>query len=203
MLPHLLQFIHRLIHLQSKSLMGNNISHRQPSDATGKVILSDGTVHEYDKPLTAAELMLEYPQQVVVEFQSVASGRRPSPLPADETLEMDKLYLMLPMRRGKPAALSSEEASRLLLRANSVLKSPSLLSSRGFLPLFAQICPAGTIVEHMLVPQRKGNLVERTEDTTAKPELLTDILEGMPEYLSRQLSGSKGWKPGLDTIKEK
>ncbi|KAA8549095.1 hypothetical protein F0562_000779 [Nyssa sinensis] len=180
--------------------MGNYISCRT-LEATGKVILLDGTVHEYDKSLTAAELMLEYPQQVVVEFQSAVTSKRPTPLPADKKLDMDKLYLMLPMKRGKPAALSSEEARRLLLRANSVLKTRFLQSSSGFIPLFARICSAGTGGGQMLVLRRKDKLVESVEEER-KPEFMTEILEGRPEYLSMQFSG-KGWKPSLDTIKEK
>ncbi|KAL0371525.1 UNVERIFIED_CONTAM: hypothetical protein Sangu_0470600 [Sesamum angustifolium] len=59
--------------------MGNSAPHRLSDvDATGKVILSNGVVFTYDKPLTVAELMLEHPQQVVVEFQPVVNGK-PTP----------------------------------------------------------------------------------------------------------------------------
>jgi|UniRef100_A0A2N9J5H3 hypothetical protein len=179
--------------------MGNYMSYG-PSNANGKVILWNGTVHEFDKPLTAAELMLEHPQQVVVEWHSGVNERRPTPLPADKKLEMKKTYIMLPMKRGKPVSLSSEEVRRLLLSSNSVLRSKSLLSSSKFLPLFAWMCPAGLGNEQEFVSQKKER-VERTEERFV-PELLPDILDGRPEYLSNQLSG-KGWKPNLDTIKEK
>lgn len=177
--------------------MGNYITCR-PSNA--KVILWDGTVHEFDKPLTVAELMLEHPQQVVVELHPAVNERRPTPLPADKNLEMKKTYIMLPMKRGKPVSLSSEEARRLLLSANSVLHSKSLLSSSKFLPLFALMCPARVGNEQEFLSQKKGN-VERTEERFV-PEFLPETLDGRPEYLSRELSG-KGWKPNLDTIKEK
>ncbi|XP_059625596.1 uncharacterized protein LOC132268778 [Cornus florida] len=181
--------------------MGNYILYCQ-SHTSGKVILSDGTLHKYDTPLTVAELMLEYPQQVVVEFQSVLSDKRPSPLPADKKLEIDKVYIMLPMKRGKPATLSSEESHHLLSRASSVLKSRSLLSSSGFLPFFARICPATTRKGNKFVLNRTKDSVERSEEASI-PEFFPENFElERPEYLSRQLSG-KGWKPSLDTIKEK
>ncbi|KAL7172040.1 hypothetical protein ACSBR2_031687 [Camellia fascicularis] len=181
--------------------MGNYISH-SPSGSAGKVVLSDGTVHEFDVPLTVAELMLEHPQQVVVEFESAVNGKRPSPLPADKKLDMDKVYLMLPMRRGKQPALSSEEARQLLSVANSVSNRRSFLSlTTGFLPLFARICNGGSREGGEFVSGGKENSVGRRGETT-KVEYLPEILEGRPEYLSKQFSG-KGWKPSLDTIKEK
>ncbi|OAY48747.1 uncharacterized protein LOC110614583 [Manihot esculenta] len=179
--------------LSSLLVMGNYLTNPS-SKATGRVILSDGRVHEFEKPLTVAELMLEYPQQVVVEFRPDLSEKRPIPLPADNKLDMKKVYVMLPMKRGKPASLSSEQARHVV----SVLGSRSLLSSSRFLPLFARICPAGGIEEGQtttkFVSERKENDSEL---------MLAEMLENRPpEYLSRQLSG-KGWKPSLDTIKEK
>lgn len=193
--------------------MGNHISH-PPANGTGlKVILSDGTVHEYQKPLTVAELMLDYPQEVVVEFHqsSVTNGKRPCPLPADNKLETDKVYIMLPMKRGKPAALSSQEARRLLLTANNVFKSRSndlLCATWGFVPFIARMCIAGTgncegtrdFVEHK--KNERQVIVEKTEEKRKIELLFSEIMEDRPEFLSRQLSG-KSWKPNLDTIKEK
>ncbi|KAJ9187861.1 hypothetical protein P3X46_003276 [Hevea brasiliensis] len=174
--------------------MGNYFTNPS-SKAAGRVILWDGRVHEFEKPLTVAELMLEYPQQVVVEFRSDLSEKRPTPLPADKKLDMKKVYLMLPMKRGKPVLLSSEEARHVL----SVLRSRSFLSSSRFLPLFARICPAGGIEEGQTSTTTKF-VSERKENESEL--MLPEILENRPEYLSRQLSG-KGWKPSLDTIKEK
>ncbi|GFZ04545.1 hypothetical protein Acr_17g0001170 [Actinidia rufa] len=172
--------------------------------STGKVILPDGTVQEYDQTLTVAELMLEHPQQVVVEFESTVNVKRLSPLPADKKLEKGKVYLMMPKRRGKPPALSSEETRMLLSISNSVLSSRTLLSSlTGFVPSFAPLCSTARRGEgHGVVLSRKVDLVDRFEEMT-KGECLPEFLEGRPEFLNRQFSGGKGWKPSLDTIKEK
>ncbi|OWM86091.1 uncharacterized protein LOC116211720 [Punica granatum] len=198
--------------------MGNSGS-RNPSRGTGKVVFWDGTVQELDNMhLTAAELMLDHPQQVVVELQSAVSGKRARPLPADERLDESKVYLMLPVRRGKPASLSTEEARQVLLIASSALRSrnSSGLLYWGFLPLLARVCTAGLRGDgryiHVPVDSRKkGNMDQEKEEKVMavvgqgrwQPEVdFADVLEGRPEYLSRQLSG-KGWKPSLDTIVEK
>ncbi|EYU46802.1 hypothetical protein ABFS82_04G008300 [Erythranthe guttata] len=192
--------------------MGNSAPRRlSAAAATGEVILSNGAVFTYDSPLTVAELMLEHPQEVVVEFQPVVKGKKPTPLPADEKLEANKLYLMLPVRRGKPSPLSSEEAHKLLTKTNSFLKSKPLLSYTGFLPLFVRICPAVVGGKHggVFVEEKKkkclgdGSCRKEEETGGGGDDYFMDILEGgRPEFLSRQISG-KGWKPSLDTIKEK
>ncbi|KAF8401352.1 hypothetical protein HHK36_012286 [Tetracentron sinense] len=176
--------------------MGNYFSHRS-SDTTGKVIFLDGMVHEFDKPLTVAELMLENQQQVVVEFKSLVTGAKVTPLPADKKLDMEKVYLMLPMKRGKVAAFSANEVHQILLRAKSILKSGSLLSSSRILPLLYRICPAA-------IRAGREHILHRQDSLTNKPEKSNwpDVFDERPEYLSRQFSG-KGWKPALDTIKEK
>lgn len=197
--------------------MGNTMAH---GDGKLKVILADGRVREYVEPLTAAEMMLEHPQQVVVEFQAVADGKKPAPLPADRKLEMNKVYLMLPIRRGKPAGLSKEEARQLVLKSDAVLKSKVLSSSvlchyTGFVPLFARMCPpaAAAAASPGVVLNAKRNIgislleeneEEEREGERSKADYFSETVEGRPGYLSmsRQLSG-KGWKPNLDTIKEK
>lgn len=185
--------------------MGNTITsnHKSPP-STGKVILSDGTVYEYEPPLTVAELMLEYPQQVVVEYKPTTTGKRPSPLPADEKLETHKVYIMLPVKKGKAISLSTLESRQLLFRANNVFKSSKYFSSTtGFLPFFVKICPApGNWVaeKNEVVVKRKEEL--EGNEFPEKEDYFGKMLEDTPELLSRQVS-CKGWKPSLDTIVEK
>ncbi|KAG5231685.1 Multidrug resistance protein ABC transporter family protein [Salix suchowensis] len=180
--------------------MGNCITRHNSSSSAGRVILSDGSVFEFDKPLTVAELMLEHPQQVVVEFHSYLTEKRPAPLPADKKLETNfYIYEYNINGNGKVGHILQK---RVLSSANSVLRSRSTLSSQRFLPLFAMICPAGE--EQKCIVQKKECYVEE------KPAMekydsseITEIFESRPEYLSRQLSGKGAWKPSLDTIEEK
>ncbi|KAK1437214.1 hypothetical protein QVD17_03002 [Tagetes erecta] len=171
--------------------MGNHNSH----DST-RVILPDGTVHECKEPVTVAELMLDHPQQAVVELQP--SGKKTQPLAADVRLEKKKVYLMVPMRRGKAvAAMSSEEVRRIVFRANAVLKSGSfVMGYTGFIPVFARMCPVAVVKG-----KKKEKVAEKSVEVTVKPELFAGDEGGC--YLTRQLSGKSGWKPSLDTIKEK
>ncbi|PIA29193.1 hypothetical protein AQUCO_06200051v1 [Aquilegia coerulea] len=180
--------------------MGNFISH-QLFDMTGKVVLSNGTIHEFDQPLTVAELMLEHPQQVVVEFRSLMAGKRVTPLPADKKLDIKKVYLMIPMKIGRTGPLSVHEARRVLENANNVLRSRALMSSAKLLPLLARGCKMGITVESNVVMVKKEDIVEKLEKNN-KTELLPINFEERTKFLSRQFSG-KGWKPSLDTITEK
>ncbi|XP_030454942.2 uncharacterized protein LOC115676196 [Syzygium oleosum] len=188
--------------------MGNQESRNHSSSGGGKVVLWDGTVHQWEDPgVTAAELMLEHPQQVVVEFYPEARGKRPTPLPADQELDPRKIYLMLPMKRGKPVSLSAEEARHVLFTANSVLRSRSLLnSSSRFLPLFTRMCilgPGGDRYnEHTPQERNQEDEMKAAKRCAIADPIMSEIMDGTPDYLSRQLSG-KGWKPSLDTIKEK
>ncbi|XP_047326248.1 uncharacterized protein LOC124929912 [Impatiens glandulifera] len=189
--------------------MGNGTSHRPAGAATGKVILSNGTIFEYEPPMTAAELMLEHPRHVVVEVpHKVCAGgavkvSTARPLPADKKLDKDKLYLMIPMSKSKPASCSLQEIQKLLLIANkkSALNSKTMLLSSltGILPL---------MVRFVHMANKKGRIIDEKIDETkgkGKTELLMEEMwEEKPEFmwLSRTVSG-KGWRPSLDTIKEK
>ncbi|KAL6500261.1 hypothetical protein OROHE_025627 [Orobanche hederae] len=189
--------------------MGNAAPHGVSVAAAGKVILSDGSVFTYDQPLTVAELMLEHPREVVVEFQTVAGGEEPiTPLPADQRLEAKKIYVMIPVRKGRPEPLSSDVSRKLLVKTKSVLKSRSIVSYEGLLPLFVRIRPAshGAVLMDKKKERKKRKKYCLAVDRKAegregnKPDYFMENLEGRPQFLSRKIS--RRWKPSLDTIRE-
>ncbi|KAK7259238.1 hypothetical protein RIF29_24839 [Crotalaria pallida] len=181
--------------------MGNHISFH-PSNATGKIVYWDGSVQEFNQPVTVAELMLDHPQQVVVEFHSSMNQKRPIPLPADKNLDMRKIYLMIPVKQGKPMGLRDEECRRILCIVNSSLHSKYFMFSSGFLPWLARLCHSKTTIGDDGIMLQRNEGMENREERYDFSEYLEEMIEGRPEYLSKQLSG-KGWKPSLDTIKEK
>lgn len=178
--------------------MGNQISFGA-TDKKGKIVHWDGSVEEFERPVMVAELMVEHPQQVVVELHSAMNQSRPVPLAADKKLERNNIYVMLPLRRGKPVRLNSEESRRLLLMVDSALRSKSLLFSTRFLSRVARVCRGRSVGEGVV---KKDQEKEKIGERHVCCEILSDITESTPEYLSRQFSG-KEWKPSLDTIDEK
>ncbi|CAH8322660.1 unnamed protein product [Eruca vesicaria subsp. sativa] len=192
--------------------MGNAIGPRKletAAMAAGKVVLSDGRVQNLEEETTVAEIMLENPQHVVVEFDpsSITFNKdgktvkkKLTPLPADNTLEPGKIYLVLPAKRSgsggvKPpssssAVMTSEEMRKMLFSATAMVRS-SFSYYDGILPWFTSKSynnkPA---VDAVVAATSVGKLEAVTEE------------EGRSEFLSRQLSG-RGWRPSLDPIKEK
>ncbi|MQL84831.1 hypothetical protein Taro_017333 [Colocasia esculenta] len=184
--------------------MGNHASRRQTAAAAAcKVVLSDGSVAEFEGGTSVAELMLEHPQQFVVEFSSLLSGSKASPLPADHKLEPGRVYVMLPIKPGKPSTLSAAEARQVVSRSRSVLRSSSFPSSSS--SSSSKSGPLGNWGR----PEPGVSNAEGEEGNKAKPEEKMSAIEfpsqafgEVPEFLSKQLSG-RLWKPSLHTIVER
>ncbi|CAN8308695.1 unnamed protein product [Cochlearia groenlandica] len=194
--------------------MGNVIGSSKLESATmaaGKVVLSDGRVQNLKEETTVAEIMLENPQHVVVEFDpssisfnnrhkknngSKTVKKKLTPLPADKTLEIGKIYLVLPAakRSGGAAAkssavMTSEEIRKMGFSATAMVRS-SFSYYEGILPWFTNNTNNNDLAADAVVA------------ATSVGRLEAEMEEERPEFLSRQLSG-RGWKPSLDPIKEK
>ena len=78
--------------------MGNGCAKgAMPSKSSIKVVLSDGTVEEFPKPITVAELMMEYPQHFVYHSSAITNNiQKKDILPADSELEAGSYYYLLP-----------------------------------------------------------------------------------------------------------
>jgi len=177
--------------------------------AAGKVVLSDGRVQNLEEETTVAEIMLENPQHVVVEFDPSSISfnndaktvkRKLAPLPADKTLEPGKIYLVLPAKRSggraaksssSSAVLTSEEMRKMLFSATAMVRS-SFSYYEGILPWFTTRSYKNNnpVTDTVVAATSVGRLEAEMEE------------EDRPEFLSRQLSG-RGWKPSLDPIREK
>ncbi|KAG7557912.1 hypothetical protein ISN44_As11g038490 [Arabidopsis suecica] len=197
--------------------MGNVAGSRKLDAAgmpAGKVVLSDGRVQNLEEETTVAEIMLENPQHVVVEFDPSSISfnnhqrknndaktvkRKLAPLPADKTLEPGKIYLVLPAKRNggraakssSSAVLTSEEMRKMLFSATAMVRS-SFSYYEGILPWFTTRSYKNNnpATDAVVAATSVGRLEAEMEE------------EDRPEFLSRQLSG-RGWKPSLDPIKEK
>jgi PADRE domain len=156
--------------------MGNLVSSSKSWVGTGgKLIFSDGTIDNLTEPTTVAEIMLNHPNHYVIDSHLVPTkGTKLNPLPADHVLDLSKVYLLLPLTRGK---LSAEEARRILASARPTKRLTRSCS--------APISPVAAEAE------------------TSLNFTIPSILEDRPEFMSvsRQLS-CKGWKPSLGTIIE-
>ncbi|ESQ37861.1 hypothetical protein EUTSA_v10029320mg [Eutrema salsugineum] len=205
--------------------MGNAIGSRKLESAAmaaGKVVLSNGRVQNLEEETTVAEIMLENPQHVVVEFDPSSISfndrhrknndrktvkKKLTPLPADKTLEPGKIYLVLPSKRNgggggaksssSSAVMTSEEIRKMLFSATAMVRS-SFSYYEGILPWFT--------TKSFNNNNNNNNNTLATDAVVAatsvgRLEAETEE-EGRPEFLSRQLSG-RGWKPSLDPIKEK
>jgi hypothetical protein len=74
----------------------NNGGAGRNSKATIKVVLSDGTIEEFFKAITVAEVMLDHPQHFVLHSSSTNNPQKKAILPADIELEPGRLYYLLP-----------------------------------------------------------------------------------------------------------
>lgn len=162
--------------------MGNSLPRRAAAGgAACRVILADCTVVAMEEGATVAELMLEHPQQFVVELRSFLAGGRAAPLPADHRMERGKVYLMLPMKSGKAPVSSAGEARRLLSKKRS-----------GPRPQPEE--------------EKKAAVATAAAAAAGPPELPSPELDDSRELAVRHHHSarfSRAWKPSLHTIEER
>ncbi|CAN1308366.1 hypothetical protein LINPERPRIM_LOCUS27350 [Linum perenne] len=108
--------------------MGNYVSCTlaSPLIKTGKaarVVFPCGEVKQFRAPIKAAEIMFDCPNFFffLANSQSLHIGRRFSPLPADEELELGNVYLLFPMKRSSSVVTAADMAV-FFLAANSAAK---------------------------------------------------------------------------------
>ncbi|CAN0877020.1 hypothetical protein LINGRAHAP2_LOCUS11628 [Linum grandiflorum] len=92
------------------------------SGKAARVVFPGGEVRQFrDQTIKAAEIMFECPNFFLCNSQSLHIGRRFSPLPADEELELGNVYLLFPIRRASSIVTAADMAV-FFLAANSAAK---------------------------------------------------------------------------------
>ena len=93
----------------------------------GKIVLPDGSVRALGEPVSVAELMVEHPCHFVVDARllSAVGSAKVAALPADDVLDGDGVYVVLPATRGR---VSADEARRVLAASRTLPRSRSMPS---------------------------------------------------------------------------
>lgn len=157
-------------------------------------MLPDGRELELNQPVAVAELMLEHPGNFVIEFRPTSTSKL-LPLAADYRLDPQKVYLMVPMARGKGSGVSVEEARRIVLGAR-----PMMIRSMKF-PLVGMCMVGASTRKEMMVGDLNGESMGGAGNVE-EMEISIEGIEKEAKFLCRQYS-SKGWKPSLGTIQER
>eukprot|EP01018_Ginkgo_biloba_P027359 Gb_05762 [translate_table: standard] len=188
--------------------MGNHVSLCSSCNVpstTVKVLLMNGSVQAFQRPIKAAEVMLENPQQFVCHSNALQIGRRISALSADEDLDLGHLYFLLPMQK-LHSLLSASDMASLVFKANSVLKRKSKSTAK-ILPVFAYMCPLPVNRNHDNkfdgeFGMKEMKVEEMTEQEILVPRMNMDM-DVLPfEWGKQRLNSCRSWKPMLETITE-
>lgn len=147
-----------------------------------RVVLPGGEIRQFREPIKAAELMLENPNNFLVNSSSLNIGRRFSALSADEDLEFGNVYIMFPMKRVN-SVVTASDMTVLLLAANSAAKRIS----------------GGNV---KISPEVSATAPESTPEINAGGRN-TDGIEGFPvEHELKYRLSCRSRKPSLATILE-
>ncbi|XP_052180405.1 uncharacterized protein LOC127793744 [Diospyros lotus] len=121
--------------------MGNAASCAPSMISSGvvKVLLSDGRLEIYTRPVKAAELMLENPSQFICDAGHLKVGHRIPGLLADEELERRQFYFLLPMEM-LYSVLTHEEFTSLSYKASKALKQGVSLNFAKIFPVLGEFC---------------------------------------------------------------
>lgn len=184
-----------------------------PSKSSIKVVLSDGTVEEFPKPITVAELMMEYPQHFVYHSSAITNNiQKKDILPADSELEAGSYYYLLPSSNYSgpvsppklPAPKPKPSSSKHAATGNSSLKPEiSREESHRFDITNWQSRPLGELVTRDDI--ELGGL--DPEDIEEEPIVSFSTPDLKSMYMQSQGGGGlllrcNSWKPRLETIHE-
>ncbi|GLT52774.1 hypothetical protein SLA2020_261000 [Shorea laevis] len=144
------------------------------SNGAIKVLFCNGSTHIYTKPVKAADLMLDNPGHFVCDSTTLKVGYRIHGLKAEEELERQQLYFLLPMEL-LYSVLTHEEMSSLNYKATKALK-------------YTNFNNLGKIFPMCMFP---------SEAKTSEKMAASTSVDSVERYVKQ-----RSWKPALETIVE-
>ncbi|KAJ3694381.1 hypothetical protein LUZ60_009861 [Juncus effusus] len=160
-----------------------------PSPSIKLISETDGTLTKLRKPVCAAEIMMENPDMFVCDWCHLIVGSRVPGLCADERLEPEHIYFLLPMDM-LYSVLTEEEMDSLSFKASMSFKKGSrkkIGKKKKTKTNIASILPA--LSDFCLFPHE----AELIEDFADNNEDSGEI---------RIFRHNRMWRPTLDTIQE-
>ncbi|KAI9088612.1 hypothetical protein K1719_029726 [Acacia pycnantha] len=156
-----------------------------------RVIFPTGEVKLFREPVSVAELMLECPNNFLVNSRSLCINHRFSPLAADDELELGNVYVFFHMRRANKVVTAADMAVIFVAESMTVKR---LTAAGGGRAVKAQVllenCGGG---DHDQPPQ------EVIAEEKTLPRL---SLDGVDLGLHYRVQCCRSRKPMLETIKE-
>lgn len=213
-------------HLSCMYVEASSVNPQNCSSGVLKVVLAcEGRTCEFSEPLKVAELMLEFPNHFVTEYDinhdKIASGTSPpaaeplytkrvSPLPADHDAKLCHVYLLLPMHRLN-TRLSADEIA--LVSALATAPSPSSTAPQCTTLSYAKTSKVTPLSAR---DYQEAELMTATSNVAIAKSYSVPILELLEEVASMEdtllphnasqqhlhILRSKSWTPKLETIIE-
>ncbi|OWM83777.1 uncharacterized protein LOC116204188 [Punica granatum] len=87
---------------------------------TVKLVHYDGTLQEFNRPVRASEVLLEWPGCFICCSESMFIGSAMPQVCGDEELQVGQIYFLMPLSRSK-APLSLQEICSLATKASAAL----------------------------------------------------------------------------------
>lgn len=185
--------------------MGNHLSCMSPAAAPNykrnliKILHSEtSALSEIEGPLTAAEVMMDFPAQFLCCVSgAVSTGRRICAVPADEELRASELYILLPMHKLN-TRFSADDMAYLAMRASQTCRKSSVgnmvkgsASQSKVAPL-----PADQISEGFRAHSIGSQSFKQSSKNLQEPAPLRMGVH------NNMMCRSKSWIPKLETIRE-
>ncbi|KAL5724527.1 hypothetical protein ACHQM5_007775 [Ranunculus cassubicifolius] len=167
-----------------------------------KVIKSDGVVDIYRRPITASELMLQFPKHLVCDSQSFYIGQKIPPLSPSDKLKLGHNYFLLPLQFFESVLSFVTMASSFASLNNSNTTTTTSLMSKAALSscqvFDIRKAPSGYL--QIRVSDEFVSKLMQQEKKISKSSPICTTTELQKDYT--QLVSVRQWKPKLETIRE-